>query len=314
MPAGHKSSGPIAGGSEFALTSRYLGESAARANETSVADSYSADVIQTLLSALDARSRQIVNSRVRDPSFNPAGSVLRKDKDHHAGPGHAQRFASGVAAIFILNNISYVRRELLMNSNVPDLLASSGHSRRDSSSTTATGAGAGSSDANIEDELNKRNRQAKTSYLEVFSPLVSCLMDAGVEQSVLKSAIGVGNTEKKDTKDRFGRFNEALEEIESLHKLARLDKNEHNLRERVRDEVIRMCVPTYTRFVQKHENFSKSKSRSRLFVQAKADYAFLQTRASTSRRILRPSRPVLVLFSTEQIAPLLLCSNIQIRQ
>jgi exocyst complex protein 7 len=187
--------------------------------------------------------------------------VLRKDKDHHhTAPGHGQRFASGVAAILTLNNISYIRRELLLNSNVPDLLASGGTSRRDSSSTTATGAGPGasSSDMNIEDELNKRNRQAKTSYLEIFSPLVSCLMDAGVEQSALKSAIGVGNTEKKDTKDRFGRFNEALEEVESLHKMARLDKNEPNLRERVKDEVIRMCVPTYTRFVQKHENFSKS--------------------------------------------------------
>lgn len=220
-------------------------------------------MIQTLLTALDSRARQITQSRVKDPSFNPTGSVLRKDKDHHANAGHGQRFSTGIAAVFTLNNISYVRRELLLNSNVPDLLASTGQSRRDSSSTTATGAGAGGNAAdassNIEDELNKRNRQAKTSYLEVFSPLVSCLMDAGVEHSVLKSAIGVGNTEKKDTKDRFGRFNEALEEIESLHKLARLDKNEHNLRERVRDEVIRMCVPTYTRFVQKHENFSKSR-------------------------------------------------------
>ena len=290
MPAGHKSSGPTASGSEFALTSRYLGAPSYFSRSLTFAKPHftAADIIQTLLTALESRARLISNSRMKDPSgLHASGSVLRKDRnDHHAAPGGGQRFASGVAAIFMLNNVSYIRRELLLNSNVPDLLASSGGSRRDSSSTTATNTGAASgssSDINIEDELNKRNRQAKTRYLEIFSPLVSCLMDAGVEQSVLKSAIGVGTTEKKDTKDRFGRFNEALEEVESLHKVARLDKNEQNVRERVKDEVIRMCVPTYTRFVQKHENFSKSKPRSRFSVQKDEliSSGSQQTRAST---------------------------------
>lgn len=169
----------------------------------------------------------------------------------------------------MLNNISYIRRELLLNSNVPDLLASGGNggpaSRRGSTSTTGLGGGGGAGsvsmyggDVNIEDELNKRHRNAKSAYLEIFSPLVSCLMDAGVEHSALKNAIGVGNTEKKDTKDRFGRFNESLEEVEGIHRIARLDRNEMDLRERVKDEVVRMCVPTYTSFVKRHDNFSKS--------------------------------------------------------
>ena len=121
-------------------------------------------------------------------------------------------------------------------------------------------------DVNIEDELNKRHRNAKSAYLEIFSPLVSCLMDAGMSDhhgasSSLKNVIGVGgNNEKKDTKDRFGRFNEALEEIEHLHRIARLDRNESDLRERVKDEIVRMCVPTYTSFVKRHDNFSKSES------------------------------------------------------
>ena len=148
-----------------------------------------------------------------------------------------------------------------MNSTVPDLLAGGGgSSRRDSTISGASGGhtGGGGGDAGIEDDLNKRNRIAKTGYLEIFSPLVSCLMDAGVEHSMLKSAIGVGNTEKKDVKDRFARFNDALEEIEVLHRIARLDRNEEGLRERSRDEVIRMCVPTYAAFVKRHDSFSKS--------------------------------------------------------
>lgn len=224
--------------------------------------------------ALDARARALSNVRSKESGgggLSHSGTILRKEKDkdkdkerEHGNTGLGGHKAAGIAAIFSLNNITFIRRELLLNSNIPDLLASGGSapSRRDSSSTSATGGGGGGGggapDTNIEDELNRRNRAAKTSHLEIFSPLVSCLMDAGVEHSVLKSAIGVGNTEKKDTKDRFQRFNEALEEIEQLHRTARLDRNDETLRERVKDEVIRMCVPTYTRFVQRHENFSKS--------------------------------------------------------
>lgn len=150
-----------------------------------------------------------------------------------------------------------------MNSSIPDLLAGgSAPSRRDSVSTTATGA-ANSSDTNVEDELNRRHRAAKASYLDIFSPLVSCLMDAGVEHSKLKSAVGIGNNEKQDTKDRFARFNDALEDIESIHRVARIDRGEEALRDRVKDEVIRMCVPTYTAFLKRHDNFSSKSKRSR---------------------------------------------------
>lgn len=228
------------------------------------------DVIQTLLQALDARARALGSFRHAPGS----SSVLKKDKDQYGSGSGGNRQGAMSSAMFMLNNISYVRRELLLNSNVPDLMTSAGGngSRRDSSSTTVTATNSTTPrDFDIEDELNRRNRQAKTSYLEVFSPLVSCLMDAGVEQSVLKSAIGVGNTEKKDTKDRFVRFNESLEEIENLHHRlpnCKIDKNEDLLlRDRLRDEVVRMCVPTYTAFVKRHENFSKSEcGASAIFV------------------------------------------------
>lgn len=198
-----------------------------------------------------------------------SSTVLQKNRDGSSS-NSLNRQAAGLSAILMLNNVSYIRRELLLNSNVPDLLASGGGiaSKRGSTSTIGQG-GAGSvsaygGDVNIEDELNKRHRQAKSSYLEIFSPLVSCLMDAGMNEShstssALKNAIGGGHSQdKKDKKDRFTRFNESLEEIENIHKFSRLDKNEFDLRERVKDEIIRMCLPTYTNFVKRNDNFSKS--------------------------------------------------------
>lgn len=234
------------------LVPRYLSELAIYYGHLISADTVSpADVIHILLTALDARAGAMTGRG------NLGVSQVRRD--HNVPP--AGRQAAGIAAIFMLNNISFIRREVMMNSNIPDLLSGgSAVSRRDSSST-ATGGGYGNSgggDTSTEDELNKRNRSAKSSYLEIFSPLVSCLMDAGVEHSKLKSAVGIGNTEKQDVKDRYIRFNDALDEIENIHRVARLDKNEDALRERVKDEVIRMCVPTYAAFIKRHENFSKS--------------------------------------------------------
>lgn len=245
-----------------------------------------ADVIQTLFNALDARARAIASVRSKESGgvggLSSSGVLQKSHNNNNSSGGNtstpSSRQAAGLSAIFMLNNISYIRRELLLNSNVPDLLASNGGtaSRRGSASTTHTAMGGGGAagsvsmyggDVNIEDELNKRHRNAKSAYLEIFSPLVSCLMDAGMNDghhhsSALKNVIGVGrgDNEKKDTKDRFGRFNEGLEEIENLHKLARLDRNEADLRNRVKDEIVRMCVPTYTSFVKRHDNFSKSKS------------------------------------------------------
>jgi exocyst complex protein 7 len=104
-------------------------------------------------------------------------------------------------------------------------------------------------------------RTTKASYLEVWSPLVSALLDAGfAEQSgaagALKAGLGAvkgaGGTERRETKDRFVRFHEALEEVEGVHQAARFEEGEVELRERLKGEVERMVVPTYAKFVQKH--------------------------------------------------------------
>lgn len=107
-------------------------------------------------------------------------------------------------------------------------------------------------------------RSTKASYLDIFGPLVSTLLDAGTggESNVLKAGLGAvkGGAENRNTKDRFVRFYDAFEQVEELHKVAQLDEGEGELRERLKGEVERMVVPTYTKFLAKHRagEFSKS--------------------------------------------------------
>ena len=153
------------------------------------------DVLSTLMTALDSRARTLARSK------------------------------PGVNAIFLLNNLSYIRREILSTS-VGDVLGES-----------------------AEDLLNKRNRTAKANYLDVFSPLVGCLMDAGLEggsslAGAIKGAVGGQSSERREVKDRFHRFEDALGEIEVLHRTARLDAGEVEMRERLKGEVDRMVIPS----------------------------------------------------------------------
>ncbi|KPV77764.1 uncharacterized protein RHOBADRAFT_41762 [Rhodotorula graminis WP1] len=153
------------------------------------------------------------------------------------------RGRTGTSSIFLLNNLSYVRHSALSTSIIDTLGESA------------------------EDALNKRMRTLKAVYLDVWSPLVSALLDAGfAEQSgaagALKAGLGAvkggGGTERRETKDRFVRFHEALEDVEALHHQARFEEGEAELRERLKGEVERMVVPTYAKFVQRHrkDNYS----------------------------------------------------------
>lgn len=103
-------------------------------------------------------------------------------------------------------------------------------------------------------------RGLKISYLEIWSPLISSLLDAGSESSGL-IAVVKGGGEKRETKDRFVRFGDAFEEIEALHRGARLEGDE--LKEKLREDVQRMVGPTYEKFLKKHRGgeFSKRELR-----------------------------------------------------
>lgn len=105
-------------------------------------------------------------------------------------------------------------------------------------------------------------RSTKVSYLELWSPIVSSLLDSGLEHSgaagALKAAIAKGGGEKRGTKDRFVRFGDAFEEIEILHKAVKWDGDDE-LREKLKIEVNRMIVPTYSKFyMAKASDFSNS--------------------------------------------------------
>ncbi|GAA5872370.1 hypothetical protein JCM16303_004495 [Sporobolomyces ruberrimus] len=193
---GPKSSAPSKDDGENGLLPRYLN-----------------DLLTTLLTSLDSRSRLL-------------------------------RGRPGTSKIYLLNNISFLRHSIL-SSQTSDFLGES-----------------------FEDVLNKKMRTTKSSYLEIWSPLVGALLDAGLSEQNgvisggIKAGIGAvkgsGGTERRDTKDRFVRFHEALEEVEELHRVAKLDEGEVEMRERLKGEVERMCVPTYAKFVQKHrkDNYS----------------------------------------------------------
>jgi hypothetical protein len=171
------------------------------------------DVLTVLLTALDSRARNL-------------------------------RGRPGLSAIFLLNNVSYIRREVL-GSQTGDQLGET-----------------------CEDTLNKKMRSAKVAYLDIWSPLVSTLLDAGIDSSgaagAIKAGIGAvkGGGDKRETKDRFVRFFNEFEEIESLHQVARLDEGEVELRERLKGEVARMLIPSYTKFFERHRNGDFSKSES----------------------------------------------------
>lgn len=147
----------------------------------------------------------------------------------------------GMAAIFLLNNLSQVRREILASS-LGDLLGRAG-----------------------EDGLGQRLRGLKIAYLEIWSPLVSALLDQGLDNSGAAGAIRAvtGGADKRETKDRFVRFADAFDDVQALHRAAPWDlAADLELKEKLRDEVEKMIVPTYTKFVAKHAagDFSKSAS------------------------------------------------------
>ncbi|KAH9441568.1 hypothetical protein MJO28_008484 [Puccinia striiformis f. sp. tritici] len=189
---------------------------------------YLDDALSTLYTAIEARSK---NLKLRSTVANTITSVTARN---------------GVGAIYMLNNFTYIRRELL-ESAVLDIYGDQ-----------------------LSDQLNKRVRTCKVRYLEIWSPLISALMDGGGEEvkfglGAVKSALPGqhAGAERRDVKDRFGRFNEAFEEVIQLHQAANLANNDPDLKDQLRHEIERMIMPTYAKFTQRHEGgqFSKNPSK-----------------------------------------------------
>ena len=134
-------------------------------------------------------------------------------------------------AIFLLNNVSYFRTQLLVE--------------------RAAIAGAILSRP-TQDLLNSNFRIAKAGYFDAnFSPLLQTLID---EKDKGKSAV----------KEKFNRFFELLDEVTERHQVARVLVDDPDGRATVADEAVKLVVPSLQRFIQRNlgKEFSKSELAS----------------------------------------------------
>ncbi|CAK5272856.1 unnamed protein product [Mycena citricolor] len=145
-------------------------------------------------------------------------------------------------SIYLLNNISYLRRSTLeapSNDALIDLLSKP-----------------------TQDAINSASRTAKAGYFDAnFSPLLQTLTDdAGAKGSSGKSAV----------KEKFTRFYELLDEVLERHKNARILEDDDEGREDVGEDVVKLVVPSLVRFTTKHKEkeFSKNIKQSSEAVEA----------------------------------------------
>ncbi|KAF5390828.1 hypothetical protein D9757_004554 [Collybiopsis confluens] len=142
---------------------------------------------------------------------------------------------------FLLNNIAYLRRNILepRNESLIDYLSKP-----------------------TQDVLNSNFRTAKASYLDAnFSPLMQALSDDPAKE---KSSVGgFGGGAKAATKEKFTRFYDLLEEVIERHKVAGgvlQDDIDREGREQIGNDVIKFLIPSLKAFTakQKEKEFSKN--------------------------------------------------------
>ena len=133
-------------------------------------------------------------------------------------------------AIFLLNNVSFLRTQLLVERSAITAILS-----RPS-----------------QELLNSNFRTAKAGYFDAnFSPLLQTLID---EKDKGKSAV----------KEKFNRFFDLLDEVTERHQMARVLADDPEGRAQVADEAVKLVVPSLQRFIQRNlgKEFSKSECAS----------------------------------------------------
>jgi exocyst complex component 7 len=134
-------------------------------------------------------------------------------------------------AIFMLNNVSYLMTHILLEPENPalfDLLSKP-----------------------TQDLLNSNFRTAKAAYFDAnFSPLMQLVTEDHAAGSKGKTA----------AKEKFTRFFDLLEEVGERHRVARVLEGDDEGRETVRDEVVKLIVPSLQTFMRKakEKDFGKS--------------------------------------------------------
>ena len=137
-----------------------------------------------------------------------------------------------LGAIFLLNNISYLRQNIILEPRHESL--------RDPLSPPTT------------NMLDSNFRTAKAGYFDAnFSPLLQTLID---EKDKGKSAV----------KEKFNRFFDLLDEVTERHQMAWVLADDPEGRAQVADEAVKLVVPSLQRFIQRNlgKEFSKSECAS----------------------------------------------------
>ncbi|CAO1612756.1 unnamed protein product [Parajaminaea phylloscopi] len=151
------------------------------------------------------------------------------------------------ASIFLLNNIGRLQRDISSSSTLQECL----------------GPVAG-------ELLTHAMRETRTAYMDAWGSVVSALMEEGGSLSssskTASSKLGAGvlgggdRAQKEDAKQRFARFFEGLEDLERLHLAYPLSREDAELRDNLRRDVVKMVMPLYRRFVSRQmaANFSSN--------------------------------------------------------
>jgi exocyst complex protein 7 len=131
-------------------------------------------------------------------------------------------------AVFLLNNISYLRQNLLLEPSddaIPSLIPP----------PTA-------------DAVNSAFRTAKAAYFDSnLSPLMQVLTESPKDEK-----------NRAVVKDKFTKFFILLDEVVERHRLARVLEDDPKARKEIEDETVMLVVPSFRIFMQKHKEFSRS--------------------------------------------------------
>ncbi|CAA7257403.1 unnamed protein product [Cyclocybe aegerita] len=133
-------------------------------------------------------------------------------------------------SVFLLNNISYLRQNLLIEPTDDSIQAVL---------SPATS-----------EALNSAYRTAKAGYFDSnFSPLMQAITDDPKDKS-----------NKAAAKEKFTRFFDLLDEVVERHKLAKVLDEDPKGRADISEEIVMLVVPSFQRFTQKQKDKEFSKN------------------------------------------------------
>ncbi|CED83615.1 Exocyst complex protein Exo70 [Phaffia rhodozyma] len=187
-------------------------------------------VIETFLNTIGDRKWLMGASMANVPVGDDDGLIAHFIYDVTAAlvnslDQRAKALRRGVGGIFLMNNMSFVRDNLVLHSssNFSDLLGENG-----------------------DELLNKAFKNAKATYLDPWNELTSPLLQAS------SSSSNSGNAGRQAVKDQFVKFWDLLDRQEQVHLTNHLGRA-GDMKARMRDEVKTLVGKAYKTAVAKHD-------------------------------------------------------------